>query len=238
MDLEELSMRLGSLEQARADDMQRAAQQAFMDKYGSRITNNEGLGLVILNELNRRGIDTSAADEAVQEILDQLRMEATMLLDTIKQDMNQASELIDKIDEIDQSVQAAATATGSDTSIPSGEEEMPLMPEMPTDAPPIPPEGAEEPAPEPSPEAPEGPAPEEMPPADVPPAPEEMGPAPEELPPEAMVSDANLKEVIQPKRIIISDKMRKYIHGRVADSKKNSGNRLDTNIIAACRGGF
>ena len=100
MDLEELSMRLGSLERARASDMQKAAQQAFMDKYGSRISNNTSLGLIILNELNRKGIDTSAADEAVQEILDQLRMEATMLLDTIKDNMEQGSELLDKINEL------------------------------------------------------------------------------------------------------------------------------------------
>lgn len=121
MDLEELSMRLGSLERARASDMQKAAQQAFMDKYGSRISNNTSLGLIILNELNRKGIDTSAADEAVQEILDQLRMEATMLLDTIKDNMEQGSELLDKINDMQESVEAAAAATGADLSVSSEE---------------------------------------------------------------------------------------------------------------------
>ena len=121
MDLEELSMRLGSLERARAADMQKAAQQAFMDKYGSRISNNTSLGLIILNELNRKGIDTSAADEAVQEILDQLRMEATMLLDTIKDNMEQGSELLDKINDMQESVEAAAAATGADLSVSSEE---------------------------------------------------------------------------------------------------------------------
>ena len=121
MDLEELSMRLGSLERARASDMQKAAQQAFMDKYGSRISNNTSLGLIILNELNRKGIDTSAADEAVQEILDQLRMEATMLLDTIKDNMEQVSELLDKINDMQESVEAAAAATGADLSVSSEE---------------------------------------------------------------------------------------------------------------------
>lgn len=199
MDLEELSMRLGSLERARASDMQKAAQQAFMDKYGSRISNNTSLGLIILNELNRKGVDTSAADEAVQEILDQLRMEATMLLDTIKDNMEQGSELLDKINDMQESVEAAATATGTDLSVPSEEvpaeiseaeadmvpEGQPPMEEMPADT------GMEG--------APNmGPAPEEMP-ADA-----GMGEPPAEIPPEQtqeplpegdMISDARMKRI-------------------------------------------
>ena len=121
MDLDELSARLSSLEEQRDIDARLAAQQAFMDKYGSRMSNNASLGSVILNELNRRGIDTSAADEAVQQIIDQLRMEATMLLDTLKDNMEQASELVDKLDAVEESVQAAANATGADISLPSDE---------------------------------------------------------------------------------------------------------------------
>ena len=121
MDLDELSARLSSLEEQRDIDARLAAQQAFMDKYGSRMSNNASLGSVILNELNRRGIDTSAADEAVQQIIDQLRMEATMLLDTLKDNMEQASELVDKFDAVEESVQAAADATGVDISLPSDE---------------------------------------------------------------------------------------------------------------------
>lgn len=121
MDLDELSARLSSLEEQRDIDARMAAQQAFMDKYGSRMSNNASLGSVILNELNRRGIDTSAADEAVQQIIDQLRMEATMLLDTLKDNMEQASELVDKLDAVEDSVQAAADATGADISLPSEE---------------------------------------------------------------------------------------------------------------------
>lgn len=200
MDLEELSMRLGSLERARATDMQKAAQQAFMDKYGSRISNNSSLGLIILNELNRRGVDTSAADEAVQEILDQLRMEATMLLDTIKDTMEQGSELLDKIDNMQESVEAAAAATGADMSVSS--EEMPAelseaeVGMMPEEQPPM--EGA--PAPEegmPADTGMEGApaegAPEEMP-ADMGEPPAE--PAPEQMQEQGQViSDARMKRV-------------------------------------------
>lgn len=198
MDLEELSMRLGSLERARATDMQKAAQQAFMDKYGSRISNNSSLGLIILNELNRRGVDTSAADEAVQEILDQLRMEATMLLDTIKDTMEQGSELLDKIDNMQESVEAAAAATGTDMSVTS--EEMPaelseaeagMMPEEqpPMEGAPMPEEGM------PADAGMEGaPAPEEEMPADSGEPPAE--PAPEQMQEQGQViSDARMKRV-------------------------------------------
>ena len=140
MDLDELSARLSSLEEQRDIDARMAAQQAFMDKYGSRMSNNASLGSVILNELNRRGIDTSAADEAVQQIIDQLRMEATMLLDTLKDNMEQANELVDKLDAVEESVQAAADATGADISLPSEEMaaeaqggEMPPPEQMPPD---------------------------------------------------------------------------------------------------------
>ena len=204
MDLEELSMRLGSLERARASDMQKAAQQAFMDKYGSRISNNTSLGLVILNELNRRGVDTSAADEAVQEILDQLRMEATMLLDTIKDTMTQGSELLEKVNDMQESVEAAAAATGADLSVPS--EEIPAelseaaegmappegMEQLPMEGAPadMPPEGMEQP-------------PMEGAPADMPPEGMEQPPmegAPADMPPEGMpegndISDIHMKRI-------------------------------------------
>lgn len=199
MDLEELSMRLGSLERARASDMQKAAQQAFMDKYGSRISNNNSLGLIILNELNRKGIDTSAADEAVQEILDQLRMEATMLLDTIKDNMEQGSELLDKINDMQESVEAAAAATGADLSVPSeevpaeiSEAEADMMPEGQPPMEEMPANTGMEGAPD------MGPAPEEMP-ADA-----GMGESPAEIPPEQtqeplpegdMISDARMKRI-------------------------------------------
>lgn len=236
MDLEELSLRLGSLEQARASDMQKAAQQAFMDKYGSRISNNGDLGLIILNELNRRNIDTSAADEAVQQILDQLRMEATMLLDTIKQDMNQAAELVDKIDFMDESIQAAAMATGTDLSPESGEmpPEMPATEEqMAVENGEVPPEGMSAEGGVPAEETTASSAPEEVPPEEVPPepTPEEAMP-PEEQLPNQTVSDMRMKRIKQ----LVSDRRAKHVKKNV--SVQPAGSKLDSDILSVCMGGF
>lgn len=231
MDLEELSMRLGSLERARASDMQKAAQQAFMDKYGSRISNNTSLGLIILNELNRKGIDTSAADEAVQEILDQLRMEATMLLDTIKDNMEQGSELLDKINDMQESVEAAAAATGADLSVSSEEvpteiseaeagmtpEGQPPMEGIPADT------GMGEPP------ADMGSAPEDMP------AYTGMGEPPAEIPPEQMqeslpegdvVSDARMKRIknMQDNWGRTNEQKKRDKESENASDKKKNGN--------------
>lgn len=230
MDLEELSMRLGSLERARASDMQKAAQQAFMDKYGSRISNNTSLGLIILNELNRKGIDTSAADEAVQEILDQLRMEATMLLDTIKDNMEQGSELLDKINDMQESVETAAAATGADLSVSSeevpaeiSEAEAGMMPEG---QPPM--EGMladtgmegtpnMEPAPE------ETPADAGMgePPAEVPPEQTQ-----ESLPEGDMISDARMKRIknMQDNWGHTNEQKKRDEESKNASDKKKDGN--------------
>ena len=100
MNIEELEQRLSGLES-------RNSQKDFMDKYGSKFSGDEGIGLTVLAELQRRGIDTSAADEAVQDILDQLRMEATSILDKINQSQQQMSELMDKVNTIDEAVSKA-----------------------------------------------------------------------------------------------------------------------------------
>lgn len=230
MDLEELSMRLGSLERARASDMQKAAQQAFMDKYGSRISNNTSLGLIILNELNRKGVDTSAADEAVQEILDQLRMEATMLLDTIKDNMEQGSELLDKINDMQESVEAAAAATGADLSVPSeevpaeiSEAETGMMPEGQPPMEGMPADTGMEGAPD------MGSAPEEMPADAV------MGEPPAEVPPEQMqeplpegdvVSDARMKRIknMQDNWGRTNEQKKRDEESKNASDKKKNGN--------------
>ena len=206
MDMQEMALRLGNLERARSEDMQKMAQQAFMDKYGSRVSNNESLGLVILNELNRRGVDVSAADEAVQQILDQLRMEATALLDTIKDTMTDASDLIDKVDTMQEAVEVAGMATGADMSQPSAAmnagELPPVEPMEPP--PPMPPEGGDMGG---------------MPPEGGEPAP---APAPEEMPPQNTPSDARIKRV---------QAMRAHM-----PKPKATGMKLDSNIISACRG--
>ena len=216
MDMQEMALRLGNLERARSEDMQKMAQQAFMDKYGSRVSNNESLGLVILNELNRRGVDVSAADEAVQQILDQLRMEATALLDTIKDTMTDASDLIDKVDTMQEAVEVAGMATGADMSQPSAAmnagELPPVEPMEPP--PPMPPEGGDMGG-----MPPEGGDMGGMPPEGGEPAP---APAPEEMPPQNTPSDARIKRV---------QAMRAHM-----PKPKATGMKLDSNIISACRG--
>ena len=220
MDINEMALRLSSLERARSEDQQKAAQQAFMDKYGNRISNNANLGLVILNELNRRNIDTSAADEAVTEILDNLRMEATALLDTIKENMDSANEIIDKVESMQEAVDAAAAATGADMSEGVGQVEQPMMDQL------SPPEGAAMP-----------PAPEEQ----IPPAEGEgaaMPPATEEQIPPAKGEGAAM-----PPQNAISDKHMKFIKGVISDkrmkrNKQNLAYKLDPGIINACSSGF
>ena len=236
MDLDELSARLSSLEEQRDIDARMAAQQAFMDKYGSRMSNNASLGSVILNELNRRGIDTSAADEAVQQIIDQLRMEATMLLDTLKDNMEQASELVDKLDAVEESVQAAADATGADVALPSEEMAAEAQGEAPSDQ--MPPEQM----------PPEQMPPEQMPPEQMPP--EMMGGdiPPEQMPPEMMGGGIPPDQMIavppdqmMPPQQVPSDRRVKNIKGILSDVrakrvKKDVSFKVDPSILKGCRG--
>jgi hypothetical protein len=107
MDLEQLAARLQAMEDQNAQNQQQQAQSGFMDKYGMKFSNDGDLGVAILGELNRRGIDVSAADDAVQQILDQIRSEATTLLDKLKSSQAEVSDLANKINQIDESVMAA-----------------------------------------------------------------------------------------------------------------------------------
>jgi hypothetical protein len=79
----ELLERVKKLEEELENERSSKGKQAFMDKYGSKFGGDEGVGTAILAQLNRLGIDTSAADEAVQEIVDKLRTEANQLLEKL-----------------------------------------------------------------------------------------------------------------------------------------------------------
>ena len=121
-ELEDLAERLAALEDDSRSRSEKESKNSFMDKYGSKFSGDEGIGTAILAELNRRGVDTSAADEAVQEIIDALREEA--------------SALLDKLNAVEEAVQAAL---GGDTSaLDLGGELPPMEP-----PPPMPPEGGE-----------------------------------------------------------------------------------------------
>jgi hypothetical protein len=121
MELEELAQRLAMLEDGAAQERAMQEQAAFIDKYGTKFSGDEGIGVAILAELGRRGIDTSAADEAVQDILDQIRAEATAILDKIKMDERTVSALMDKVATVEESVAAATGATpGADMPVGTG----------------------------------------------------------------------------------------------------------------------
>lgn len=114
---EELMARLTQLENSYNADKQAAREKQFFDTYGGRFSNNRGLGLAILNELDARGIDTSAADEAVQQILDQLRTECNEILELIKEANEAAIKTAQKVEGVT-NVVAQAVASNPDASMP------------------------------------------------------------------------------------------------------------------------
>ena len=136
MELDELAGRLQALEEDKL-------KSAFMDKYGQRFSGNEGIGVAVLAELQRRGIDTSAADEAVQEILNQLRAEAQNVLDSIIVMQQEVIQQMDKIQAIDDAVKGATGQETTPEGMPPATEEP--LPPPPTDMPPV----TEEPLPPP-----------------------------------------------------------------------------------------
>lgn len=137
MELEELASRLGVLEADKSAREQADLENRFMDMYGTRFSNDKNIGLAILGEMSRRGIDVSAADNAVQQILDSMRAEATDILNKIQQHESEVSNLVDKVNAMSDSVSAA---TGEGT---------PTIPNMEPPAPEAPPAPIEEPAPSP-----------------------------------------------------------------------------------------
>lgn len=114
---EELMARLSQLENSYNADKQAAREKQFFDTYGGRFSNNRGLGLAILNELDARGIDTSAADEAVQQILNQLRTECNEILELTKEANEAAIQNAQKVEEV-ANVVAQAVASNPDASMP------------------------------------------------------------------------------------------------------------------------
>ena len=183
---DELMARLAQLEQGYYGDKEAARQKQFMDTYGGRFSNNHGLGMAILNELDARGIDTSAADEAVQEILDQLRTECTEILGMLKDVQDAAIQNQEKIDTIADAVQnqVAENPDASVSSEPNLEitspEEVPALEEPAAEqqfTEQLNFEGGELPA-------------EEVPPEEVPPE-----PPVEEVPPTETVSDIRKKRI-------------------------------------------
>lgn len=184
---EELALRLQQLEDGYYGDKEAARQKQFFDTYGGRFSNNRGLGIAILNELDARGIDTSAADEAVQGILDTLRTECNEILTMISNVQDAAIENQKKIDTIAETVadKVAADPNASTEEPPADMAGAEFNPdEVPAELPPDM-AGAEPPAPA---EPPVEGAPAETP-AEPPAEP------PVEEPDMSAVSDARMKRI-------------------------------------------
>lgn len=202
-DFNGLEPRLAALEQM-AQEMQaekaaaaeKAAIQSLKDQYGMRFGNRDDVAMEILNQLNRRGVDVSAASSnAVQDILDDMQGQIAALYDAFNQNKKEmadtqakAADLADQLNSIDETVRSA---TGGDMV----GDEVPGATPPATDTP-----SPFEPAPEAAPEAaPEGaaaadagmgepaPTPEAVPAPEAAPAPE---PAPMDVP-----SDVRVKSI-------------------------------------------
>ena len=186
----ELESRLQALEAAQAAAAQRSKEDSFINSYGSQFSNDRSLGVAILNELERRGVDTSAADEAVANIIDELRTELRgimSLIDAVQDKAIQQSDKLDTITNVIQQEVAGNPAASGDIqpNIP-GAIEMPLPPEEA----PLPPEIQ---ALDPNAEfIPQEEIPEEQAPLPEMPAPEESAPE------QAVPSDVRIKVIKNP----------------------------------------
>lgn len=264
MSEEELMLQAQNEEQAQAEQAALAAQQAFMSQYGSRFSGDEPIGLAILNNLNERGIDVSAADTAVQEIINKLREESNHILEVTQEYVNQLNmqaqeqqamikqldadaaqanlALAEKLNAVDQAVAGAVDPMGDQAvaqqlAAAQAEPVIPADTGMPPEGPPI----EQAPAPE---EQAAAPAPEEQAPA-----PEEQAaaaPAPEEQAPPAPGPTSPFNPMNQQPQqegaIVSSDERLKTIKAALhnARAKRNArsaqpqGMHLATNIIDAC----
>ncbi len=178
MTLEEMSMRLASIEDTIKAERDAKRQQEFMSRYGNMFSNNQEIGLAILNQLDRKGVDVSAATEAVQSIIQDVLMECAMLMNVLKNAVQQQGDLIEKVSDIAQAVDTAMAPAGADI--------MSML------APPQPPEGTPPEGAPPEGTPPEGAPPEGMPPEGAPP-PEEMSPPPSG----GVPSDKRIKNIIR-----------------------------------------
>lgn len=238
MEMDNLEPRLQALE-ALAEQMQaekaQAAQdrdlQSVLDTYGMQFNNRKDVGMEILNQLSRQGVDVSAASSnAVQDIITDMQAQISQLYDDFnqkRQEMDavqrEAADLADQVNKMDEVVMNAANEPGQpDANIEPPAPEAPA-PDMsaPQDMPPAPDAGM---APPPAPDM-GAPAPDAgMPPAPEAPAPEMAAPAPmpQEPAPNMAVSDERMKNIdTRPAHVIyrtaksqmtVSDERMKEVH--------------------------
>lgn len=174
-DINELFERLNTLSQSYENDKRAARESSFMEKFGGQFNNDRSLGIALLNELDRQGIEvgTEAAINAVNEMIDKLRVECSQLLNLIGSAKVQVEEQAQKIEKIADAVNTTI-AENPDMSLAEPPTEPPVEP--PTEPP------AEPPAESPT-----------EPPAESSAEPPAEPPAEEELPDNQTVSDARMK---------------------------------------------
>lgn len=176
----------------REKQMQEQELQQLLDSYGMQFNGRRDVGMEILNQLHRRGVDTSAASSnAVQDIITDMQAQIAQLYDDFnqkRQEMDQiqqqAAQLTDQINNIDKVV-ADTTGDGSEIPVPTN-----MSPEQPApDATMTPPPAADESVTPP-------PADMSVPPEQ--PAPDTTGEVPPPVPEQPVVSDVRLKNVDTP----------------------------------------
>lgn len=182
----------------REKQMQEQELQQLLDSYGMQFNGRRDVGMEILNQLHRRGVDTSAASSnAVQDIITDMQAQIAQLYDDFnqkRQEMDQiqqqAAQLTDQINNIDQVV-ADTTGDGSEIPVPTDMSPEQMSTEVPPapDATMTPPPAADESVTPP-------PADMSVPPEQ--PASDTTGEVPPPIPEQPVVSDVRLKNVDTP----------------------------------------
>lgn len=152
-DFNGLEPRLAALEQMaqqiqeeKAAAAQKAAIDSLKDKYGMRFGNRDDVAMEILNQLNRRGVDVSAAsNNAVQDILDDMQGQIAALYDAFNQSKREmadtqakAADLAGQLNAIDETVQAATGGDMAGGEVPGNEPPAPSALEAMPEAAPAP----------------------------------------------------------------------------------------------------
>lgn len=177
----------------REKQMQEQELQQLLDSYGMQFNGRRDVGMEILNQLHRRGVDTSAASSnAVQDIITDMQAQIAQLYDDFnqkRQEMDQiqqqAAQLTDQINNIDQVV-ADTTGDGSEIPVPTNMSSEQPVPDATSE---VPPPAADESVTPP-------PADMSVPPEQ--PAPDTTNEVPPPAPEQPVVSDVRLKNVDTP----------------------------------------
>lgn len=247
MELPELQQGLQNIQQgqlppevAAAPDAPWLSMDNMMNSYGNWFGNDAGLGEMLLGQLRARGVDTQAATEAMlRELLGGLVNDLNLMQQKLSVFISEIAQQTQQTQAVADSIQAAIdgqnpNAMATEVLPPTGAES-PVMNDIPPDMGPggeatMPPVYSNVPT-EPSAEQPaeQSPAPTEQPPAPEAPA------QPDESAPKEKGSDVSIKNV----KYTISDAGMKRIRATMAERKKrNQGNALNSNILAACQTGF